>query len=77
MNNCTISNNTSQNYGAGVYCEVGGTVNNCALLANSAGEDGGGAYLRLRRDTEQLHDHRQLGRRALRAAVCFAIMAGR
>ena len=77
MNNCTFSNNTSKNYGAGVYCEIGGTVNNCALLANPAAEDGGGAYLFYGGTLNNCTISGNSAAARLRAAECIAIMAGR
>ena len=32
-------------YGGGVYCDLGGSVSNCTVTANRAGEQGGGIYL--------------------------------
>ena len=43
IQNCTIIENTADNYGGGVY-EVGGTIQNCTIIENTADNSGGGVY---------------------------------
>ena len=45
MNNCTLSNNTSDLNAGGAHLYNRGTMNNCVLVGNMATNCGGGAYL--------------------------------